>query len=311
MNKPMIFSNKPHDILLIGEVLVDRIKDQTTTKQYFGGSPGNITVNLSRLGFHPILLSSIGQDNDGDYLEQFLVEEGIDLSFVRRSLGPTSKVLINQTAGSPEPVFVRGSDTAIHYSQEIETMIKKCKMMHFSYWPLSENPSKETVLKAIKVAKNAGVVIGFDPNYHPDLISENSIKLNELIELMSFVDIMKPSLDDAKRLFGEGYSIEDYMQKFLDAGVRLVVMTLGKEGLIAAYENQIVEMPSMADEVVDATGAGDAFWSGLYAGLLSSYSIHESLEMGLACSAFNLRSVGAMSDLPIAKDLAKEYKIKE
>lgn len=297
--------------MLIGEVLVDRIKDQTTTKQYFGGSPGNIAVNLSKLGVHPILVSSIGQDNDGDYLEKFLVEEGIDLSFVKRSSGPTSRVLINQTAGSPEPIFVRGSDSQIYFSQELEKEIKTCKIMHFSYWPLSQNPAKETILKLIQVAKSSDVVIGFDPNYHIDLLGENSITLDELIKMMSFVDIMKPSLDDAKRLFGVGYSVREYLQLFLNAGVKLVVMTLGKDGLIAAYKDQVIEMPSMADDVVDATGAGDAFWSGLYSGIINQYTIENALKLGLACSAFNLKTVGAMSDLPPVDQLAKTFGIKE
>jgi fructokinase len=70
-------------------------------------------------------------------------------------------------------------------------------------------------------------------------------------------------------------------------------------------------MPSMADEVVDATGAGDAFWSGLYSGIINRYTIEESLKLGLACSAFNLKTVGAMSDLPPIHQLAKTFGIKE
>ncbi|MCF7925037.1 MAG: carbohydrate kinase [Candidatus Izimaplasma sp.] len=309
MNNIIQFHDKKYDILVIGETLIDTIKDQTTTKKYFGGSPANITINLTRLGCHPMLVSSLGNDTNGTFLKSRLTQEGINLSFIRRVEHPTSKVILNQTVGSPEPIFMRGSDHFLYYTSELDKHLINSKILHFSYWPLSKNPAKNTVLKAIQTAKKNNVLVGFDPNFHKDLLEEGSLSFEELLEIIKQVDILKPSLDDAKRIFKEGLSIDEYVKKFEALGVGLVVMTLGKDGLIAAYQGELVRLPSYATKVVDATGAGDAFWSGLYGGILNNYTVYQSIQLGLACSAYSLQFVGAISNLPKLTDLAKEYSI--
>ncbi len=168
-------------------------------------------------------------------------------------------------------------------------------------------PSKEMILKALTIAKQNNVLVGFDPNYHPDLETEESLSLDRIKDLMKYIDIMKPSLDDSERLFGEGYTYEEYLKKYTDLGVSLVIMTLGKDGLIASYKGQIINLPSLATEVVDVTGAGDAFYSGLYTGLLNDFTNIKSIKLGLACSAFNVKEIGALTNLPNYQEIIKKY----
>jgi fructokinase len=298
-----------NDILLIGEILVDEIRDGDLVKSYFGGSPANITINLKRLGCNPVLLAALGDDSNADFLHSFLVKEGLNTDFIYRSTVTTSKVLLNKSEDSPTPYFIRGSDHLIHFNRNVEEQLIDSKILHFSYWPLSLNPSKDAVLDAIKVAKKHNVKIGFDPNYHADLYMKDGFSIADVVELIKQVDIMKPSLDDAKRLFGDGLEVEEYLNMFRNLGVSVVVMTLGKDGLIASYDDTIVRYPSYAKVVVDSTGAGDAFWSGLYTGLIKGLSIDKSIKLGLACSAYNLKHVGALSDLPEYDNLIMEYNI--
>ena len=307
MNSILQINHAKINIVLIGEILIDVIKTEGRQITLFGGSPANITLNMKKLGNEPILYACICKDQYGEYLLNPLKKHNVDTSLLRYEDCETTQVFINKSLDRPNVHFHRTSDYLLPYTKTLEDNIIHSNILHFSYWGLSKMPSKEMILKALTIAKQHNVLVGFDPNYHPDLETEESLSLDRIKDLMKYIDIMKPSLDDSERLFGEGYTYEEYLKKYTDLGVSLVIMTLGKDGLIASYKGQIIYLPSLATEVVDVTGAGDAFYSGLYTGLLNELSIIKSIKLGLACSAFNVREIGALTDLPNYQEIIKKY----
>lgn len=304
---------KLHDVVLIGEVLIDKIcdKNSKTFEYIMGGSTSNISVNLKHLGQKPQFFGAVGNDDYGEEILRKLKLNGIDISNINICNKETSIVEIDKSEGSPTPNFFRSSDNQIHFTKELESLILNSKILHFSYWPLSIEPSKSTILKSIEVAKKNNVIIGFDPNYHIDLDPLNGLSIGEILKVIGQVDIIKPSLDDSIRIFGEGLSPKEYIQKYVDLGCKLVIMTLGEKGLIANCKGDIIEMESLAKIVVDTTGAGDAFWGGFYTGIITNESINDSLRLGLLCSAYNLKEVGAFNHFPSLKDMKKELNIGE
>lgn len=309
MNSILHINKAKNDIVLIGEILIDVIKTEGRQITLFGGSPANITLNMKKLGVEPLLYACICKDYYGDYLLNHLENNQVDLSLLRFENCETTQVFINKSLDSPDVQFQRTSDFLLPYTDILEEKISNTNILHFSYWGLSKMPSKNMILKALKVAKKNKVLVGFDPNYHPDLATEESLSLDKIKELMQYIDIMKPSLDDSKRLFGEGYTYEEYLKKYTDLGVSLVIMTLGKDGLVASYQGQIINLPTLATNVVDVTGAGDAFYSGLYTGLLKGLPIIKSIKLGLACSAFNVEEIGALTALPNYQEIVRKYHI--
>lgn len=307
------FNSKSNDVVLIGEVLIDKIynKRNKTFKSLMGGSTSNISVNLKHLGQKPKFIGAVGNDDFGKDIIEKLKRNGIDTNFINISEVPTSIVEIDKSEGSPTPKFYRSSDNQIFFTKELEALIIDSKILHFSYWPLSVEPSKSTILKSIEIAKKNNVLIGFDPNYHIDLDPLNGLSIGEILKIIGKVDIIKPSLDDSIRIFGEGLSPKEYIQKYVDLGCSLVIMTLGEKGLIASCKGEVIEMKSLAKTVIDSTGAGDAFWGGFYTGIITNESINDSLRLGLLCSAYNLKKVGAFNDFPSLKEMKKELHIGE
>ncbi len=303
--------NKDNDILLIGEILIDEIKTDkfNDSKKMFGGSPANIAVNLHDLGINPQFFGAVGNDDFGIYLKNELNIRGIGSQNVKTFRTKTTTVEIENCKDDPVPIFKRASDYHIYYTKELEEALSNVKIVHFSYWPLSMEPARSTIESVIKFSKENNVIIGFDPNYHKDLETTDSISIEELKLIMGQVDIIKPSLDDSKRIFGEGFTKEEYILKYQELGCKLIVMTLGKDGVIASYNSEIISMPSIAKEIVDVTGAGDAFWSGIYAAILKGESIYNAIRIGLVCSAHSLKQVGAVTDLPNLKEIKKEIEI--
>ena len=290
-------STKTIDVLLVGEVLIDVINNQLTNKSInvVGGSPYNISKNLTKLGINNKFYGSIGNDHYGEMIIDDVIKYRINAN-INRTNKFTSFVKINQTSDSPIPTFHRDADKLIYLDKNLSNDATKTKILHFTYWPLSEEPSLSTILSLIKKAKDNNALIGFDPNYHTD-IDENGHGLEIIKDLINIVDIIKPSLDDSERLFGK-MTVDEYLNTYEKLGAKLIIMTLGKDGLIARYKNETIKMQSLANEVIDSTGAGDAFWSGLYSGITSNLSIEESLTLGLLCSAESLKSIGSNADIP-------------
>jgi len=307
-------TTKTYAITIIGEILVDEIYNDSSSDIVvaFGGSPANIAMNMKNLGVDKIaFFGSVGDDLYGHSLLKDLNEQQIDISHITIQEKSTSKVRINKTDATPLPTFYRSADSEIYFTKELEETIKNSSILHFSYWPLAKEPSKSTILKALKVAKESNTLVGFDPNYHDALATEESISHDDLLDMLQYVDIIKPSLDDSIRLFGEGFTNEEYLLKFVDLGITFVIMTLGKDGVIAYYDGEIYRLPSMAKKVVDVTGAGDAFTSGVYTGILLNEDLNTILKFGSACSAYNLANIGSRSYLPHISEIKKECKIGE
>jgi len=300
------FHNKDYDLIAVGELLVDMIsKDYSdnfecdTYTRHFGGSPSNIAINTKKLGLNSIVASSVGEDGFGDFLISKLNQHGIDTRFINKASYPTSMVIVTKSKGTPRPIFYRGADYHIELTKELEDAVKKSKILHFSCWPISKRPSRDVVESLIKTAKENEVLISFDPNYHPNLFDDEGEGREYVKEILKHVDIVKPSLDDAERIFGVDTE-ENHIKNFLNFGVKLVMLTLGRDGVLVSNGKEYIKLPSLATEVVDTTGAGDAFWSGFYAGIIKGFTILDAVKSGLKLSAIKLKNVGAILEcLPL------------
>ena len=315
LDEKIKFQNKNNDILTIGELLVDMISadydDNFASNAYhrfFGGSPSNIAINTKKLGINSSVASAVGKDGLGKFLINQLEEVQIDTTCIQEVDYATSMVLITKSKSSPKPIFYRGADYHLEYSIKLTDAIKNSKIMHFSCWPISKAPSRQTIEKCIEVAQANNLLVCFDPNYHPMLWQEGEEGPEYVKSIIKKVDIVKPSEDDAARLFGED-SHENYIKKFLLLGAKLVILTLGEDGAIVSNGKETVKFDTLATEVNDTTGAGDAFWSGFYTSLIEGYTVREALRLGFAVSAYKLKYTGAVVELPKLEKIKEIYRL--
>ena len=314
-NNVVKFENKRFDVFAIGELLVDMISDDYDAdnscnkySRYFGGSPANITMNIKRLGGNPIISASVGNDRLGEFLINNLKKNNINTDFINKVNNSTSMVLVTKSKETPLPIFYRSADYNLEYNEDIGSILKNSKIVHFSCWPISQKKSRKVIEKVIEEARKNNVLIGFDPNYHEMIWEEGHDGIEYIKSLIGKVDIIKPSEVDAERIFGPD-TPENHVDKFIQCGAKLVIMTLGKDGAIVSDGNETIKFETLATEVVDTTGAGDAFWGGFYTALTSNYPLKEALNIGFATSAFKLRHVGAIAELPSIKELKTLYNI--
>jgi len=309
------FPERNLDILTVGEMLIDMISEEygdsfesRTYGKFFGGSPSNIAMNVKRLGARPLVASAVGADGLGHFLIEHLKEAGIDTRCVQQVEESTSMVVITKSRATPIPIFYRGADYQLAYTTELKEALERTKIVHFSCWPLSRKPVRQTMEEVIRDAGRNGVLICFDPNYHPMLWEKGEDGALYVKSILCHVDIVKPSEDDAQRLFGPD-TPENQLRKFLDLGVKLVILTLGKDGALVSNGKETVKFDTLAKDVADTTGAGDAFWSGFYAALVKGYPIRRALKFGMAVSAYKLQYMGAVVDLPKLEEFEQRYRI--
>ena len=314
-NNVVKFENKIFDVFAIGELLVDMISDDYDAdnscnkySRYFGGSPANITMNIKRLGGNPIISASVGNDRLGEFLINNLKKNNINTEFINKVNNSTSMVLVTKSKETPLPIFYRSADYNLEYNEDIGSILKNSKIVHFSCWPISQKKSRKVIEKVIEEARKNNVLIGFDPNYHEMIWEEGHDGIEYIKNLIGKLDIIKPSEVDAERIFGPD-TPENHVDKFIQCGAKLVIMTLGKDGAIVSNGTETIKFKTLATEVVDTTGAGDAFWGGFYTALTSNYPLKEALNIGFATSAFKLKHVGAIAELPSIEKLKTLYNI--
>lgn len=117
-------------------------------------------------------------------------------------------------------------------------------------------------------------------------------------------DKITRALDHCDSLFCNDFEakvIENYLDigDILSINLPIIVRTLGEKGSIAKIDGKLYEVPVIkANKFVDATGAGDAYRAGFYAGLYHGYSAVDSLVIASSVSSFVVEKVGALTNTP-------------
>lgn len=294
------------DVLSIGEALIDLISDTVQgslidTRKftlYPGGAVTNVALNVSRLGGNAAIAARVGDDDFGAFLRRYLVTAGVDTTYLHITPRmPTTLIIVTRHTATPEFTIYRGADAQMLPNDMPLTFLQSTSFVHTSAFALSHEPTRTTILEFIAQAYAAGCLISFDPNYEPRIWEMDANPLSVFEALCSRVFLAKPSLDDCIRIFGAGKSPEAYATYFLDLGVEQVVLTMGPDGVLLANADGYTHYAMPEVEVVDVTGAGDCFWSGLLLATLDGYSMTDAIRVAQEVVAIKLRRVGPLSNV--------------
>jgi sugar/nucleoside kinase (ribokinase family) len=294
------------DLLAIGEILIDFISIERADslleargyRRLQGGSPANLAVNVSRLGKRAALLAKLGAGAFGQFLKAEMQHSGVLSDYLLLDPGvQTSLVFVSQTSGTPDFEPYRSADYQLTPEEVPAEAIQRARLLHTTTWPLSRQPSRSAVLKALQLARQLGKTVSFDPNYSPKIWPDQRDALHTLEEVYPYVTLTKASLDDAGRLFGPGETPEDYIRRFHDLGPETVVFTLGKGGSLLSHRGQLLaHLPARPVQVVDATGAGDAFWAGFLTARLDGEALERCLGFAREVVELKLQTLGTLPE---------------
>jgi len=299
--------NNQLDIICVGEALVDFIGHEIGSisktgnyQRHLGGSPTNVSMNLAKLKLKVALVATLGRDGLGDYILEGLQASNIDVSNVRTSvLKPTSVIFISKTDATPEFIPYREADHEIILSQFKDVSFLGLRVFHTTCFALSKNPARETIMKMAEKAYRLNCKLSIDINYSNIIWPNKQEAISTLETFCAFNPLIKISEDDKRRLLGN-ISDDTMFEYFHKLGVYTICYTKGSKGVkLSVKGEEIIHMDALKiEKVVDATGAGDAFWSGFLYSYIRNHNYTNCLKFGLKLASLKLQSEGSSSFNP-------------
>ncbi|MCX7774229.1 MAG: carbohydrate kinase [Clostridia bacterium] len=257
-------------IYTIGEALIDFIpdrkgiglKDVGSFLKAPGGAPANVACAVAKLGGQSAFIGKLGQDAFGEFLTETLTHCGVDTSrIVYTRQANTSLAFVSLKAdGNRDFSFYRnpGADMLLEAGEIAEEWFHEEDFLHFGSVELIESPAKYAHIKAIELMRAKGGTISFDPNVRLPLWDSPESCRRTILEFIPRADILKISDEELSFITG----IEDEreaIQSLFTGEVKVIVYTRGKKGAELYTRDFQVAAPGLKVEVVDTTGAGDAF----------------------------------------------------
>lgn len=275
---------KRYDVVALGELLVDFTENGVSPQgnplleANPGGAPCNVLAMLSNLGKKTAFIGKVGQDSFGRMLMKAVKESGIEVkNLIMDDKVPTTLAFVHTLPdGDREFSFYRnpGADMMLKKEEVMEEVIKDGRIFHFGTLSSTHEGVREATRYAIKVAKDNGLLISFDPNLREMLWASLEEARREIAYGLSQCDILKISDNELEFMTGtsdytKGVSIlrESYQ-------IPLIFVTLGKNGSRAYYKDMMVEAkPFIQENTIETTGAGDTF-----EGCALNYVLEHGLE---------------------------------
>ncbi|MDQ3856194.1 MAG: PfkB family carbohydrate kinase [Chloroflexota bacterium] len=265
------------DLLAAGETLVDFISHEQVQSlrtaaqftRYLGGQPANVAVYVSKLVGRSAVLSKIGDDYFADFLEDQLQHHGVSTEALHRtSAMPTTGVFVTRTVSVPDFQVNRGADTLLEFREVSEELVERARAVHTSVFALSREPQRSALRRVLRLASRHGKLVSLDPNYSPRVWPDKDEAWEVMAELLPHVTVVKPSLEDARRLFDPNMTDDELeaacLREFHGLGAQVVVMTRSGGMVTVSYDGTVDCVgPLPMVQVENVTGGRDAFWSGL------------------------------------------------
>ncbi|GGF70450.1 carbohydrate kinase family protein [Wenyingzhuangia marina] len=295
------------DILCVGEVLIDFIGHQSNVQinqtkdyhRYLGGSPTNVAAYCSRLGLNTALVASVGKDGLGEFVMENLQKNNIDTQFVHQLKNKsTSVIFVSRTEGTPDFIPYREADYCIYESQITKETLLNTKIYHTTCFALSKDIAQTTILTKAKKAYELGCQLSIDINYSEKIWDSEREVLEVVKEYCQYNPLVKVSEDDVFRLFNKTLSHQEIFDFFHQMGVETICLTLGSNGVILSQQGkETIQLPAVKiEKVEDATGAGDAFWSGFLTSYIQQQPLQACLKTGLKVAAIKLQNIGGLPE---------------
>lgn len=308
------------DLVALGELLMDLVADTrgvsiADAERFIvapGGAPANVAVGAARLGTSTAFLGQVGDDPFGHKLAAVLLAEGVDVTGLVFDPGARTALAFVSlgTDGERQFTFYRhpSADMLYRPEQVDEGLIRSARVLHFGSISLIDEPVRSATLKAAAAARDAGVLLSFDPNLRLSLWPGESEAREGMRVGCAMSQVIKVSEEELEFLTG-GSDIEA-ARRLMHPGLELLMVTRGPKGADYLTHSHQGSVRGFAVEATDTTGAGDAFMAAILSAIVQNTELTrrtDDLEAALtranACAALTVTRHGAIPALPAAAEL--------
>jgi ribokinase len=264
-----------------------------------GGKGSNQAIQAARMGVPARLVAAVGRDGFGDAALALWASEGVDATLVRREadVATGAGFILLDAAGENRIMLYPGANALLD-ARRIGALADDIAGSAVVLAQL------ETAVAAAAAAMRAGRACGATTILNP----APAITLPD--GLLADVDLLVPNETEARILLGlapEAPADEAGLcAALLDRGAGAVVMTLGARGALMADAGGVTHVDAVAADVVDTTGAGDAFCGTLAAGLAQGRTREDAVRRAVCAGALACNRLGVVPSLPLIDRLERE-----
>jgi ribokinase len=267
-----------------------------TFEQHPGGKGGNQAVAAARLGVAVRMIGAVGADSFGLEAQAALVKAHVDTtSLITDPPNATGIALILVDATGENVISVASGANAAFTAEALEREMDGLGSLTGDLVLVSNELAPATVAAALQAAREAGARTIYNP------APAEGIEVGWL----KLVDILTPNKGELTLLAGVASAGGGVVQAARSLSVgEAVVVTLGAEGaLVVPRDGAEWSVPAVAVDVLDTTGAGDAFNGALAASLASGRSLDEAVRRAVAAGSLATTRVGAREGMPTGAEL--------
>ena len=195
-----------YDVIAMGELLIDFTENGYSEQENHileanpGGAPCNVLAMLNRLGKKTSFLGMVGKDQFGMLLRDTLKELGIDTSHLYESEKVHTTLAFVHTLedGDREFAFYRnpGADMMLKEEHVEVEFVRSAKAFHYGILSMTHEDVRKATVYAIRAAKEAGLLLSFDPNLRPPLWSDMEEARAQIQYGLSQCDLLKISEEE-------------------------------------------------------------------------------------------------------------------
>lgn len=324
--------NRTYDLLTMGRSSIDLYANDVGAKfvdiqsfaAYVGGCPTNISVGTRRLGVRSALLTGVGEDPVGDFILNFLKNEGVETRFIVRKPGKRSSAVV---LGIEPPdkfplVYYRDNcaDIELTIDDVLAAPIADSRALVISGTGLSKEPSRSATIFAAELAKAAGTNVYLDIDFRPDQWHDLRAFGVTIRSVLRLVDVAIGTEDEVKAaIISEAGqvtvkdlqvsgaevkgNVQQAIQTLLAGGPQALAVKRGAHGAAIHLANgDVIDAPGFPVEIYNVLGAGDAFASGFIYGRLKGWDWYQAGRMGNAAGAIVVTRHGCANFMPYEQE---------
>ncbi len=258
-------------IWVVGEVLIDLIPDRDQHLAVVGGGPANTAKALAKLGVKTYFIDGISNDEYGQMAKAELFAANVLLDYAHYSNKPTctAKVTLS-SSGSASYEFVIEDTATFDFSDQWlpEPQSIKPSLLHIGTLATVIEPGASVLFKWVQSVAHIAPIV-FDPNIRPAVLGDRNEYVKKVEKWVAISSAVKVSDEDLDWLY-PGKAINEVVNKWLEVGVQLVVVTLGEQGITAFLKSEQVSVDAVKVVVADTVGAGDTVGAVLVEAIVKS-----------------------------------------
>lgn len=259
-----IMTNSPHPTVVVGDALIDVLRDDDGERSFVGGAGLNVAIGLSVLGVRSTLMCTLGDDEDAARIRDLLADYSVDVIATPSALG-TGRAISERVGGEPRYSFSAAAvSRRIRFDDRARAAIADAPTIAVSCFRFDDD---EQAAELAAVVERPGERLIVDPNPRAGLLQSAERFLVNFERLAARALLVKIGDEDSELLYGD--TLSAVANRLRSAGASHVLATAGSDGadLLDADGTHHADIAALPGPVIDTMGAGDSVLATVTAGI--------------------------------------------